>query len=78
VQAWIYYTAKSYKWQPKQVQDRICRLCEQAGGANAEALFVYLTTHASRQEVLERYFIASKTTLDRAVRRYMELWMQER
>jgi hypothetical protein len=74
VQGLIYFTAKNYKRQPQEVQERILRLCERAGGDNAEALFVLLTTHRSVQQILMQYHIGSQTTLDRAVRRYYELW----
>ena len=77
VQGLIYFTAKTYTRQPLKVQERIVRLCERAGGDNAEALFEFLTTHTPVQQILMRYHIGSQTTLDRAVRRYFELWEKE-
>ena len=73
-QGLIYFTCKCYRLQPECVQKKILALCERAGGENAEALFVFLTTHVSRERILEEYHIGSETTLYRAVKRFFEGW----
>ncbi len=73
-QGLIYFTCKTYRQQPREMQEKIRELCERAGGENAEALFVFLTTHVSRERILEEYHIGSETTLYRAIKRFFEGW----
>ena len=73
-QGLIYFTCKTYRLQPAEIQEKIRVLCERAGGENAEALFVFLTTHMSWQRILEEYHIGSETTLYRAAKRFYEGW----
>ena len=78
MQGLIYFTCKTYRSQPQEVQEKILRLCQRAGGQNAEALFVFLTTHTPMQEILDRYHIGCHKTVYLASRRFFEMWGEER
>lgn len=55
------------------VRAKIERLIRAAGGEYAEALENYLCTDASWEWVVSRYNLAD-STLQRCVRRFLELW----
>lgn len=69
LQGYIYFTSRRFKRLPRAQQDRIRKLCQEAGGEYAEALFTFVTTDMGAVEVCGNYFI-SESTLERAVRRY--------
>lgn len=69
----IFFCCRNYAQKSKRVQDKIRRLCQEAGGEHAEALFCYLTTDISWQEAAMRFYI-SERTLQRCRDRFYELW----
>lgn len=55
-QGYIYFTCKNYNKQPKEVKDKIDRLCKEVGGEYAPTLFRILTTNVSvRRAAIEGY-----------------------
>lgn len=73
----IYSTCKNFADQPQKMQEKILRLCRMAGGYNADALFEMLTTDQKLERILQKYYIASTTTLYRARNKLFELWAKE-
>ncbi|MGM9626958.1 MAG: hypothetical protein ACI3V4_02540 [Faecousia sp.] len=69
LQGYIYFTSQLYRELPKGKQAKIRKLCEEAAGEYADALFLFVTTDTSKAEVCAKYFI-SESTLERVVRRY--------
>lgn len=69
----IFFACRNFASQPERIKKKIERLCEQAGGEHAEALFRYLTTDISWQQTCMDYYI-SENTLARARRRFYESW----
>ena len=68
-QGYIYFTSRRYRELPGQQQEKIRRLCREAGGDYAEALFEFVTTDSGAVEVCGKYFL-SESTLERAVKKY--------
>lgn len=73
----IYLICKNFADQPQKIQEKILRLCRLAGGYNADALFEMLTTDQKLERILQKYYIASTTTLYRARNKLFELWAKE-
>lgn len=73
-QGYIYFKSLLYRDLPKAEQTRIRQLCRKAAGANADALLEFVTRRESATAVCMRHYIASNTTLYRALRRYYELF----
>ncbi len=69
----IFFTCRRYEYQSERTKRKIRDLCRRAGGEYSAALFAYLTTRASWQEVADQYHISSKT-LDRARQKFYEMW----
>jgi len=69
----IFFTCRRYSSQPPKVKRKIEDLCRRAGGEYTSALFCFLTTDASWQQVTEEYHISPKT-LDRVRGRFYALW----
>lgn len=69
----IFFTCRRYEYQSERTRQKIRDLCRRAGGEYSAALFDYLTTRASWQEVTDKYHISSKT-LDRARQKFYEMW----
>ncbi len=72
-QGLIYFTCQTYRRQPERVRRRIDRLCESAGGEYAPALKEFLTTGADWRYVCMAHNVSDRT-LERARRRFYELW----
>lgn len=68
-QGYIYFTSRRYRELDRQKQEQIRRLCREAGGEHAEALFAFVTTDAGGVEICGRFFL-SESTLERAVKKY--------
>lgn len=68
----IFFMMMRYGELPEQKKKRIEVLCKRAGGSVWEALLQYMTTDATPEEVMQKHYIASYTTLGRAVKRFME------
>ena len=73
-QGYIYFKSLLYRELPKSEQARIRQLCRKAAGANADALLEFVTGRVSATSVCMRHYIASNTTLYRALRRYYMLF----
>jgi hypothetical protein len=71
-QGYIYFISQNYDLLSKDGQKKIRELCDICGKYNAIALFEFMTTDATATEICMRYFISSRTTLYRAVKRYYE------
>lgn len=69
----IFFTCRNFKRESRAVQKKIERLCAKAGGAYGCALFDFLTTDKSWEQVTADYYI-SEATLTRVRRRFYELW----
>ena len=68
-QGYIYFVSKQFDRLPVSQQKRIRRLCEEAGGEYARALFEFVTTDAGAMAVCGRHYL-SESTLERIVRKY--------
>lgn len=68
-QGYIYFTSRSYHRLGKKKQEKLRRLCGEAGGQYGGALFEFVTTDASATAVCLRHSI-SESSLYRVVRRY--------
>lgn len=68
-QGYIYFLSLLYKQLPLKKQKAITELCYTAGGEHHQALFEFVTTDAGAEAVCARHFL-SRSTLERAVRRY--------
>lgn len=69
----IWFTCKAYKKLPEETRQAIMDACAQAGRENVAALFEYMTTMRSKQDILMRHYIASETTLHRMVREFYRI-----
>lgn len=72
-QGLIYFACRDYKNQPAKIREKIDRLCSQAAGDYAPALFEFLTTDADWVYITQKYFISS-ATLDRARTEFYNAW----
>ncbi len=73
-QGLIWFTARTYKDQPRKTQEIILDACRAAGGELAGALFAYVTTDRSIASIMREHYIASETTIYRMMRDwYMEM-----
>lgn len=70
-QGYIYFVSKFYHKLPEREREKIRLLCRETGGPYSGALLEYVTTEASTEAVCLKHYI-SRSTLDRAVRRYYE------
>ena len=73
----IYLICKHFADQSQKMQERILHICRMAGGYNADALFEMMTTDQKLERILQKYYIASATTLYRARNKLFELWAKE-
>ena len=69
----IYFTCKNFAAQSAKMQEKILRRCRMAGGYNADALFEMITTDQKLERILQKYYIASATTLYRARKKLFEI-----
>lgn len=72
-QGLIRYTCLNFGEQPRWIQQKIRRLCEDCGGAYASALFELMTTSASVTAVSLRHHI-SESELYRMRKAFYESW----
>lgn len=70
-QGYIYFTSLLYRELPERSRERIRALCRQAGGEYWEALLEFVTTEAGADRICQEHYL-SRSTLERAVRRYYE------
>ncbi len=67
----IYFHCLAYQTLSRREQEKIRRVCDQAGGEYAPALLEFLTTEQGYTAVCMKHHI-SKDTLYRAVKRFYE------
>ncbi len=72
-QGYVYFKSLCYKLLPEREQQEIVNLCIRAAGEHYQALFQFVTSGAGAEAVCQRHHI-SRSTLERAVRRYYELF----
>ena len=75
-QGYIYFKSLRYQNLPAREQERIRHLCDKVAGYNGQALLEHVTTGELVRTVCQRHYIASPTTLYRALKRYYE-WFPE-
>ena len=68
-QGYIYFKSRLYKELPPAQQQKIVNLCVAAGGEYYQALFEFVTQDTGAEGVCLRHHL-SRSTLERAVRRY--------
>ena len=76
-QGYIYFKSLRYNILPIREQERIRALCARVGGYNGDALLEHVTTGEPVKDVCKRHFIASTTTLYRAIKRYYEKFPED-
>ena len=72
-QGYVYFSSLLYRELPERAQEKILNLCIAAGKENYQALFEFVTTDVGAQAVCLRHHL-SPSTLERAVRRYYEVF----
>ncbi len=75
-QGLIYFTSRLYQELPQQAKDKILNLCMECGGEYYQALFEFVTTGAGATNVCMQHHL-SRSTLERAVRKYYEHFPRE-
>ena len=74
-QGYIYFTSRRYRELTPGQQEKIRRLCREAGREHADALFAFVTTDSGAEAVCTKYYI-SESTLERVVKRYYLAFQQ--
>ena len=74
-QGYIYFASRLYRELTEEQQRKLLNLCLQCGGEHYQALFEFVTTDAGATAVCMKHFL-SRSTLERAVRRYYESFPQ--
>lgn len=69
-QGYIYFKSLTYPDMSEAQRDQMRFLCERVAGEHWQALLEHVTTGESVKSVCQRHFIASPTTLYRALKRY--------
>lgn len=72
-QGYVYFKSLCYKILPEREQQQIVNACVRAAGEHYQALFQFVTSEAGAEAVCQRHHI-SRSTLERAVRRYYEVF----
>lgn len=75
-QGYIYFLSRQYAKLSREKQAEILRLCREAGGEYARALFEFVTTDTTAAAICMRHYI-SKATLYRTVKKYYEEFPKE-
>ncbi|OUN20833.1 hypothetical protein [Pseudoflavonifractor sp. An85] len=73
-QGYIYFRSLQYPNMSEKDRQRIRALCERSAGHLSKAMLEYVTTGNSVKAVCHRHFIASPTSIYRALKRYYELF----
>lgn len=76
-QGYIYFRSLTYRDMSADEKERIRELCALAGGNNEQALLEHVTTGEGVKSVCHRHYIASPTSLYRALKRYYELFPED-
>lgn len=72
-QGLIRYTCLTYAEQPKWIQEKIRRLCDEHGGPYSAALFEAMTSKRSMTAIAMEHFLDS-SALYRARKAFYESW----
>lgn len=75
-QGYIYFKSLCYGQLPAEQRARLRKLCLQAGGEYRNALLEFVTTDAGATEVCMKHHL-SRSTLERAVRRYYQQFPED-
>ena len=75
-QGYIYFVSRLYEELPQKAQQAILNLCLECGGEYCQALFEFVTTDTGATNVCMRHHL-SRSTLERAVRKYYERFPKE-
>lgn len=70
-QGYIYFASRLFKELPVAQQKKILNLCAECGGEHHQALFEFVTTDVGATAVCMEHHL-SRSTLERAVRKYYE------
>lgn len=73
-QGLIWFTCLNYEKQPKEIQEKIRKLCNECGGEHAEALFTLVTRENVSVPWIERKYHVSDTTLYKRRKDFYERW----
>lgn len=68
-QGYIYFVSRLFQDLPERQQREILAVCRESGGEYSGALLEFVTTDATATEICMRHNV-SRSTLERAVRRY--------
>jgi len=68
-QGYIYFTSRLFQELPRKQQEEIRDLCRESAGEYSGALLEFVTTDATATEICLKHNL-SRSTLERAVRRY--------
>lgn len=71
-QAYIYGVSTNYENLTAAQQETIRKLCRQAGGDYAGAVFDFVAKDETATAVCMKHYIASRTTLYKYVKKYYE------
>ena len=72
MQGYIHFCCRRFHTLSSARQNAIRVLCLKAGGEHADALFEFVTTQDTATAICQRHFIASRTSLYRAVKKFYE------
>ena len=76
-QGLIRYTCLTVSEQPKWIQEKIGRLCDECGGPYSAALFEAMTTRASITAIAMKHH-TDESTLYRARKAFYEHWFSRK
>ena len=68
-QGYIYFASRLFRDLPEEQRREILDLCRECGGEHSAALLEFVTTDATATEICIKHNV-SRSTLERAVRRY--------
>ena len=73
-QGLIHFICLNYDKQPKEIQEKIRRLCRECGGEHEQALFALMTRENISVPWLEREYHVDDSTLYRRRKLFYERW----
>ena len=73
-QGLIHFTCLNYDKQPKEIQEKIRRLCRECGGEHEKALFELMTRENISVPWLERTYYVSDSVLYERRKKFYESW----
>ena len=73
-QGLIHFTCVNYEKQPKEVQEKIRRLCREIGGEYEDALFAMMTRETMTNAQLEREYYVSDSWMYKKRVMFYERW----